>query len=283
MSREGDAVLDPTKLLDSARTLLFRHRTAATLVGAVLVISFVLPAPHSDRGPVPAAATAAPADASLSAGAEVASAVTGSTVVPEPPVATFAGLFGAPPVGAPASAPTEESPSAATSSAPGPTTTLPAPKRPLTIIASGYSSRTGGTPAEQEPPNNGLPVAAAGDQDAKRSFIKLSGDATRLRLTQVTDANQNINADAAALKICPITAADWKPARGQALDSGPTFDDGACQLGTRKDASTWDFDLTRFGQPGAMSGFAITRAAGPTGNSFQVVFSAITVPVDQAP
>jgi hypothetical protein len=161
---------------------------------------------------------------------------------------------------------------------PAPSPTVDAGPQPLTITASGYSSRTGGTPAEQNPPNNGLPVASAGNQDAKRSYIKLSGDTTLLRLKLVGDANQNINADAAALKICPIKTANWQPARGQALDSGPAFNADTCQAGKRVDATTWDFDLEQFGRPSDVPGFTITRGAGATGNSFQVVFAPVALP-----
>lgn len=148
----------------------------------------------------------------------------------------------------------------------------------LSILASGYSSRTGGTPLEQDPPGGGLPVAATGGQDAKRSYVKLGGTGTVLRLKLVTDANQNINVETAAVKVCPITKADWQPARGQALDAGPPFNVDRCQAGVAKAGGVWEFDLEQFGPPAELPGFALTRAAGASGATFQVVFAPVALP-----
>jgi hypothetical protein len=134
----------------------------------------------------------------------------------------------------------------------------------LTILSSGYASRTGGTPAEQNPANGALPVAATLGNDTKYSFIELSGKGTVLRLKESPDGA--VAADTAVLKACIATTA-WKPERGQAFDAGPKFDP-ACSTGARFDG-VWSFDLTNFPAAELKKGLVLTPAAG-TALTFQV-------------
>lgn len=145
---------------------------------------------------------------------------------------------------------------------------------PLAVVASGYASSVGGTPLEQDPGGGGLPVAATGGNDNKRSFIRLSGDETVLRLQEAAEGG--VRSDAGGVKACAITA-DWTPARGQALSAAPAFDVNNCATGIRDANGLWTFDLSSFGPVGETKGFALTPAAG-TASTFQVVFGPMAVP-----
>jgi hypothetical protein len=139
---------------------------------------------------------------------------------------------------------------------------------PLTITASGYASSVGGTPLEQDPGSGILPVAATGGNDNKRSFIKVSGDETTLRLKEAADGN--VRSDAGGVKACLITV-DWQPARGQALSASPAFDSGNCATGVRDAEGVWTFDLSTFAPLADTKGFALTPAAG-TASTFEARF-----------
>jgi hypothetical protein len=155
------------------------------------------------------------------------------------------------------------------------TSDAPEPK-PLSILLSGYTSATGGTPLEQDPGGGALPVGAAAGNDEKRSFVSLIGDETTLRLKEA--ASGNINASGGAIKACPISVAGWTPSRGKALASGPAYDSG-CVTGTRATTGVWSFDLVDFGPLGATNGFALVPASG-TALTFQVTFEPTAVEED---
>jgi len=135
---------------------------------------------------------------------------------------------------------------------------------PLSITRSGYASVTGGTPLEQQPPENGLPVSAAGGQVAKFSYIALSGAETTLRLKPVAATGGNVNGDRAGIRACLITTPGWEPKRGTSLSSAPKFDATACATGVRGSDGTWSFDLLDFGNVSASNGLAIVPVADPT-------------------
>ena len=134
----------------------------------------------------------------------------------------------------------------------------------LTIVRSGYASRTGGTPLEQDPPGGALPVAVTLGNDAKRSFLELSGTGTVLRLKESPDGA--LQPEAAVIKACLATS-DWKADRGQALDAGPTFDP-ACSTGSRFDG-VWSFELSTFPPEELAKGLVLTGGPG-TGHTFEV-------------
>jgi hypothetical protein len=140
---------------------------------------------------------------------------------------------------------------------------------PLTITASGYASRIGGTPLEQDPGKGILPVAATGGNDNKRSFIRLRGDDTTLRLQEA--ASGQVRSDSGAIKACVITA-DWTPTRAQSLESAPAFDATNCSTGVRDATGLWTFDLSNFAPLADAKGFALTPGAG-TALTFEVQFS----------
>lgn len=130
---------------------------------------------------------------------------------------------------------------------------------PLRITKSGYSSATGGTPLEQAPPENGLPVSKAGSEVVKRSFIGVSGDESILRLKLVDDPS-NVGVEQAVVRACPIVVEDWKAERGQSFDDQPLFQD-TCVDGVRGDDGIFSFDLSKLGTVSEFPGFALTPGA----------------------
>ena len=145
---------------------------------------------------------------------------------------------------------------------------VPDEPEPLRIKKSGYSSRTGGTPLEQEPPGNGLPVGAVGGEATKRSFIELEGDETVIKLKLIEDSS-NVGAEAAGVRVCPIVT-EWQAERGVAMDAEPAWST-PCVDGTRAEDGVWTFDLSAFGSPGTAVGFALTAGTAP-GLSFNLTF-----------
>ena len=143
----------------------------------------------------------------------------------------------------------------------------------VTIVRSGYASSTGGTPAEREPPNGGLPVAAAAGNDTKRSFLGLAGGGSELRLRQVPGA---VPLPAtAAVKACALATGDWAAERGQPLADSPPLE-FTCSTGQVQDG-IWTFDLGSFLPEELARGLALTPAAG-TALTFEVVFEPVALP-----
>jgi hypothetical protein len=140
----------------------------------------------------------------------------------------------------------------------------------LTIVRSGYASNTAGTPVEQAPANGGLPVAAAGGQASKRSFIALGGGGTVLHLAVATDPGANVGDDRASISACPILKPGWEATRGQAMP-GPEFTQ-PCATGVRQSDGSWTFDLSAFGDPTKAAGFALTPDPSDAAETFQVTF-----------
>ncbi|HVM06985.1 MAG TPA: hypothetical protein VM345_00860 [Acidimicrobiales bacterium] len=144
---------------------------------------------------------------------------------------------------------------------------------PLRIVKAGYSSRTGGTPLEQEPPEGGLPVVNAGSETIKRSFIALAGHETVLRL-RLVDHPSNVGAAQAIVRACPISVDEWQAARGATFANEPRWSSDPCARGERLDDGVWTFDLSQFGDPETWRGFTLTP--GP-GAPFNLTFSTTTI------
>lgn len=164
-----------------------------------------------------------------------------------------------------------------TSTAPAttsPTTSGPAEPVPLRITESGYASRAGGTPLEREPADGGLPVTVAGGSASRYSYFRLAGTATTLVLREGSD---NVNATAAAVRLCPITTPDWTPRRGAAMTNAPAYE-GPCVTGVRSAQGLWSWDLSTFAfDPGRTAGFALVPPGNDPTQSYQVVFVPIAV------
>jgi hypothetical protein len=145
-------------------------------------------------------------------------------------------------------------------------------EKKVAIVASGYASRTGGTPLEQDPADGSLPVHAAAGQAQKLSFVRLEGDDTTLRLKVLEGG---VNAETAAVRACVVTAA-WQPARGVAMSAAPAFDATRCAVAKPGSTGVLEFDLAPFGVAGDGFGYVLTVAADvvppPT---FQIAFDGV--------
>ena len=143
---------------------------------------------------------------------------------------------------------------------------------PLRIVESGYASATGGTPLEQEPPGEGLPVTAVGPQATRYSYVRLAGTAPVLSLRLVDEQGANVNVDSAAVSMCRITDPGWKPQRGVPMDQAPAYDGAECVKGAAAEGGVWTFDLSTRSDRVDAAGFALVPSADASA-PFQVVFS----------
>lgn len=169
-------------------------------------------------------------------------------------------------------APTAQGPSTGVQQTdpPGPETS------PLTVIDGGYSSLTGGTPAEEDPGDGALPIKSAAGRHLKQSFVRLFGTAQILHL-QLDKNFASTGADAAEIDACPISTKNWTAVRGQDFTAQPQFDQAACVSGTRQSDGTWTFDLGQVpGGPTRPDGIALVPS-GDTG-TFDVAFSVRALP-----
>jgi hypothetical protein len=140
---------------------------------------------------------------------------------------------------------------------------------PLRITSSGYASVFGGTPLEQPPPEEGLPVAATAGNVTKMSFIRLSGTAPLLRLAPAEGTGANLNETSAAIKACRITET-WEPERGIGTADAPSYDAENCVLANVVDG-VWTFDLAGQADRGGTNGFALVPGIAAA-DTFQVTF-----------
>jgi hypothetical protein len=233
---------------------LNRYRTlyvAAALVLGVLVL----------RNPVPLPVAEAPEETTT---VDVGNANAASAPAPfdATPFSAETGPF--------ALAPADEIGSPLESSTFGIAPAAPPAAIPLSIMQSGYASTFGGTPLEQPPPNNGLPVQSLAGGITKMSYVRLSGTGRSLRLTMLTDSGANTNDAAARVQACHITTAGWAPTRGAPMDQAPKYDAGDCVEGARVGAVwTFTFVLT---DPVDRNGWALVPVT--TGSAtFEVTFS----------
>jgi hypothetical protein len=150
----------------------------------------------------------------------------------------------------------------------------------LMIVRSGYASVTGGTPAEQQPANGGLPVAVTAGNNAKVSFIEIEGEGSQLRLKVASDDSSNLQADTAVIKLCGMSSGDWKAERGQAMPSTAPWD-SSCSTGSLLDG-VWTFDISGFSTTDRANGFALVPGQATPPPTFQVVFEPIPEPTENA-
>ena len=246
-----------------ALTHIRRNRTAYGVAAALLAV-LALVDPVADVT-APAADPGFASPASQETPAETAAALPGpGGTVTTPPV--FDALFPVDAATFSPSVPVEAPPPVAIPSA------LADLLDPLRIVESGYASATGGTPLEQAPPADGLPVTAAGPAAARFSYVRLAGTAPVLSLRLVTDDGASINEASAAVSACRITDPAWTGARGARLDEAPDYDSADCVKGAAGGDGTWTFDMSARTDRTSPNGFALVPspdAAGP----FQVVFS----------
>jgi hypothetical protein len=113
----------------------------------------------------------------------------------------------------------------------------------LRIQQSGYASTFGGTPLEQAPPGDGLPVEALAGSATKVSFVRLTGGGRTLRMRMLTDEGANLNDGVAEVQACHVTASNWAATRGMASGSAPAYDSGDCVQAARDNSGVWTFSF----------------------------------------
>ena len=145
---------------------------------------------------------------------------------------------------------------------------------PLRIVDSGYASTTGGTPLEQPPPGDGLPVTAVGPHAARYSFIRLAGTAPVLTLSLVTEPGSSLNEGSAAVSACRITDPGWTGKRGVPTSEAPAYDANDCVKGAADEGGMWNFDLSARTDRTDPNGFALVPSP-DAGAPFQVVFNPV--------
>lgn len=148
-----------------------------------------------------------------------------------------------------------------------------ADEEPLTLAATGWASASGGTPlADAGVPEATLPVGTRLGQPDKVSFVRLTGGATELVLTEEPEGRRDTpTGDAPAVQICQIEEPGWEEAGGQSFDDAPSWDAESCVAGVGGDDGRWVFDLATFADPADPRGFALV----PTDEApvdFQVAF-----------
>jgi hypothetical protein len=164
-------------------------------------------------------------------------------------------------------------------------TPLPSPAPPgdevartLVITAAGWATSDAGTPlADLGVPEGGLPVASRLGSDHRRSFIRLAGDTTLVRLGLVADTGANLLQSSAIIRACPITVEGWTSATAQSFDEAPAFDCAHAVALRRLDDGTFVLDLAAFPDRGGARGFALVPAPDAPPD-FQVVFSREVLP-----
>jgi hypothetical protein len=148
--------------------------------------------------------------------------------------------------------------------------TYEAPPTKLSISQSGYASSLAGTPADQEPPANGLPAEALAGRVTKYSFIRLVGGGASLKLKALTDDGASLNDAEARVQLCHITTANWKPARDASTSDAPKYNE-QCLEGKAANG-VWTFTFSAVFDPVDPNGWAIVpiTAGNPT---FRVTFA----------
>jgi hypothetical protein len=150
-----------------------------------------------------------------------------------------------------------------------PVTYAPAPTA-LTISQSGYTSSLAGTPADQEPPKDGLPTETIAGRVTKYSFIRLVGSGASIKLKALTDDGAGLNEADARVQLCHITTAGWKPARPAAPADAPQYDT-ACLEGKNANG-VWTFNFSSIQNPVDPNGWAIVPVTADSA-TFRVTFA----------
>jgi hypothetical protein len=241
----------------TAQALRYRWWVATSLA-IIAVILFVHPAPLPAADDEGGGTSLIPTNDSPQALASVPS------VVPEISVSDpFSFAIGSP---APSfEAPTEQTATFNTT----PVTYAPAPTA-LRITQSGYASTLAGTPADQAPPADGLPVESLGGRVTKYSYIRLVGSGASLKLKALSDDGAALNDAEARVQLCHITTAGWKATRDAATADAPKYNE-ECVEGHLANA-VWTFAFSSIQNPVDPNGWAIVPVT--TGNpTFRVTFA----------
>lgn len=134
---------------------------------------------------------------------------------------------------------------------------------PLSIVASAWAARTGGTPlGSTGVPEGLLPVGKRIGQRDKISFVRLSGGGTELVLTPDRASSRTTTGEV-VVSACQITTPNWAPATNLTFEQAPKFDESSCVVGSVDPIGAIVFDLTLFPERDDNRGFALL----PTGSS----------------
>jgi hypothetical protein len=150
-----------------------------------------------------------------------------------------------------------------------PVTYAPAPTK-LSISQSGYASSLAGTPADQEPPANGLPAEALAGRVTKYSYVRLVGSGASLKLKALTDDGASLNAAEARVELCHIVTSGWKPSRDTASADAPQYND-QCLEGQLA-SGVWTFNFSSIQNPVDPNGWAIVPVTTDSA-TFRVTFA----------
>ncbi|MEY2424483.1 MAG: hypothetical protein QOI61_55 [Actinomycetota bacterium] len=150
-----------------------------------------------------------------------------------------------------------------------------APPATLRFTQTGYASALAGTPVDEQPPANGLPVESLAGRVTKYSYARLSGGGTVLRLRALTDEGASMTADNARVQLCQITTPGWAPKRATPTSDAPAFSD-ACLEGRHGNDGVWAFTFSSVNNPLEPNGWAIVPIT--SGNAtFRVTFAPTAV------
>lgn len=180
-----------------------------------------------------------------------------------------------------APAPRPSAPAPRSSRTPDPAPAAPADggMNGLSVVSSGYTSSTSGTPLSgPEVPEDGLPVGTRLGRVDKMSFLRLAGSGTVLRLRLVDEPAAHLLVPVAAVEACAITEEGWAiDEPGAPPQAAPRHDTDRCAPGSEDADGTWHFDLARLQPLDGDVGIALVPVTeGAT--TFQVTFSTITAP-----
>lgn len=149
----------------------------------------------------------------------------------------------------------------------------PPPAQPLLVVASGWASLSGGTPAATVGvPLGTLPVGTRLDTMDKASFVRLVGTADFLVVPTDPDGQRDPVVGTVAVQACPINEAGWEGRQGASFEDSPTWDADQCVLGVGAASGHWSFDLGAFPDRGGNRGFALVPAPDAAAD-FQLAFS----------
>lgn len=175
-----------------------------------------------------------------------------------------------PPLGLalPTAAPSRPSP-APEPAPPGPVRVEPVDPA-LRVAASGWAAATGGL-GVQDPsvPEGGLPVEMRLGRETMRSFLRLSGQGTTLRLRLAPEPEASQLPELARVRLCPVTE-PWEPAAGMAMEDAPAFDCDAAVRGL-VDETGVSFALGMFPDRAGPLGFALVADPEPL-STFRVTY-----------
>ncbi|HZN13132.1 MAG TPA: hypothetical protein VFB78_02600 [Acidimicrobiales bacterium] len=234
-----------------------RYRTLyviAALVAGVLLF----------KGPLPVPVTEGEDTSALLPTGDRAAAVDG---VPTPSASELAAT-GPLDLALPDTATSFEEPSARSDAA---VLRAPVAAAALRIAQSGYASTFAGTPIDQAPPGDGLPVEALAGSATKLSFLRLGGGGRMLRLRMLTDPSASLNDAAARVQVCHITSSGWAAKRAMTTSEAPKYNANDCIEGARDASGVWTFRFV-LDDPLDRNGWAVVPITTDNG-TFRITFA----------